>query len=80
MAYGYGVILRLEGALWLTIIFKHLLTPQRAITIQFESYFWLFATEQVSMIWNVKRHVHTFGGRRRLQSLLEEGRASKRPS
>ena len=49
----YGVILRLDGALWLRIIFKLLLTPQRAITIQFESYFWLFVTEKVSMIWNV---------------------------
>ena len=50
----YGLILRLEGALWLTIIFKPLLTPQRAFTIQFESYFWMFVTEKVSMIWNVK--------------------------
>ena len=49
----YELILRLEGALWLTIIFKPLLTHQRAITIQFESYFWLFVTEKVSMIWNV---------------------------
>ena len=49
----YGVILRLDGALWLTIIFKPLLTPQRAITIQFESYFGMFVTENVSMIWNV---------------------------
>ena len=49
----YELILRLDGALWLTIIFKPLLTPKRAITIQFESYFWLFVTEKVSMIWNV---------------------------
>ena len=35
----YELILRLDGALWLTIIFKPLLTPQRAFTIQFESYF-----------------------------------------
>ena len=49
----YGVILRLDGALWLTIIFKPLLTPKRAITIQFEFCFWLFVTEKVSMIWNV---------------------------
>ena len=49
----YELILRLDGALWLTIIFKPLLTPQRAITIQVESYFWLFVTEKVSMIWNV---------------------------
>ena len=27
--------------------------PQRAFTIQFESYFWMFVTEHVSMIWNV---------------------------
>ena len=27
----YGLILRLEGALWLTIIFKPLLTPKGAI-------------------------------------------------
>ena len=27
--------------------------PQRAFTIQFESYFWMFVTENVSMIWNV---------------------------
>ena len=51
----YGVILRLEGALWLTIIFKPLLTPQRAITIQFESDVRLFVTEKVSMIWNATR-------------------------
>ena len=31
----YELILRLDGALWLTIIFKPLLTPQRGITIQF---------------------------------------------
>ena len=49
----YELILRLDGALWLTIIFKPLLTPQRAFTIQFESYFWMFVTENVSMIWNV---------------------------
>ena len=47
------LILRLDGALWLTIIFKPLLTPQRAITIQFESYFGMFVTEKVSMICNV---------------------------
>ena len=35
----YELILRLDGALWLTIIFKPLLTPKRAFTIQFESYF-----------------------------------------
>ena len=28
--------------------------PQRVITIQFESYFGMFVTEKVSMIWNVK--------------------------
>ena len=49
----YGMILRQDRALWLTIIFKPLLTPQRAITIQFQSYFWMFATEKVSMICNV---------------------------
>ena len=49
----YGVILRLDGALWLTIIFKPLLTPKRAITIKCESYLWMFVTENVSMIWNV---------------------------
>ena len=27
--------------------------PKRAFTIQFESYFWMFVTENVSMIWNV---------------------------
>ena len=27
--------------------------PKRAITIQFESYFGMFVTEKVSMIWNV---------------------------
>ena len=36
----YELILRLDGALWLRIIFKPLLTPQRVITVQFESYFW----------------------------------------
>ena len=30
----YELILRLEGALWLRIIFKPLLTPKRAIQIQ----------------------------------------------
>ena len=50
----YELILRLDGALWLPIIFKPILTPKRAITIQFESYFLLFVTEKVSMIWNVK--------------------------
>ena len=49
----YELILRLDGALLLTIIFKPLLTPKRAITIQVESYFWMFVTEKVSMIWNV---------------------------
>ena len=49
----YELILRLDGALWLTIIYKPLLTPQRAITIQCESYVWLFVTEKVSVIWNV---------------------------
>ena len=49
----YELILRLDGALWLTIIFKPLLTPKRAFTIQFESYFWMFVTEKVSMIRNV---------------------------
>ena len=49
----YELILRLDGALWLTIIFKPLLTPKRAITIQFESYVGMFVTEKVSMIWNV---------------------------
>ena len=49
----YELILRLDGALWLTIIFKPLLTPKRAFTIQFESYFLIFVTENVSMIWNV---------------------------
>ena len=33
----YELILRLDGALWLRIIFKPLLTPQRAFTIQVES-------------------------------------------
>ena len=32
----YELILRLDGALWLTIISKPLLTQKRAITIQFE--------------------------------------------
>ena len=50
----YGLILRLDGALWLTIIFKPLLTQKRAITIQCESYFGVFVTEKVSMIWNVR--------------------------
>ena len=49
----YELILRLDGALWLTIIFKPLLTPKRAITIQFESYFGMFVTEKVSTTWNV---------------------------
>ena len=49
----YELILRLDGALWLAIIFKPLLTPQRAFTTQFESFFWMFVTENVSMIWNV---------------------------
>ena len=30
----YELILRLDGALWLRIIFKPLLTPKRAIQIQ----------------------------------------------
>ena len=47
------LILRLDGALWLTIIFKPLLTPKRAITIQFEFYLLLLVTEEVSMVWNV---------------------------
>ena len=42
----YKLILRLDGALWLTIIFKPLLTPKRAFTIQFESYFGMFVTEK----------------------------------
>ena len=50
----YELILRLDGALWLTIIFKPLPTPKRVITIQFESYFGVFVTEKVSMIWNVR--------------------------
>ena len=49
----YELILRLDGALWLTIIFKPLLTPKRAIKIKFESYLGMFVTEKVSMIWNV---------------------------
>ena len=49
----YELILNLDGALWLTIIFKPLLTPNRVITIQFESYIWLFVTGKVSMIWIV---------------------------
>ena len=49
----YELILRLVRGLWLTIIFKPLLTPKRAIIIQFESYLGLFVTEKVSMIWNV---------------------------
>ena len=49
----YELILRLDGAVWLTIIFKPLLTPKRALTNQFESYFGMFVTENVSMIWNV---------------------------
>ena len=47
----YELILRLDGALWLTIIFKPLLTPKRAIKTKFE-YFWgMFVTEKVSMIF-----------------------------
>ena len=38
----YELISKLDGALWLRIIFKPLLTPKRAFTIQFESYFWMF--------------------------------------
>ena len=59
----YELILRLDGALWLRIIFKPLLTPKRAITIQFDSYVCLFVTEKVSMIWNVRmwRYLHTKG-------------------
>ena len=49
----YELKLKLDGALWLTIIFKPLLNPKRAISIQFESYVWLFVTEKVFMIWNV---------------------------
>ena len=37
----YELILKLDGALWLTIIFKPLLTPKRVFTIQFEYYFWI---------------------------------------
>ena len=51
----YELILRLDGALWLPIIFKPLLIPKRVIQIQFESYFGMFVTETVSMIWNVNR-------------------------
>ena len=57
----YELILRLDRALWLPMIFKPLLTPQRAITIQFESYVWLFVTEKVSMICNVTFAVHSLG-------------------
>ena len=57
----YELILRLVGALWLTIIFKPLLTPKRAITIQFESYFWMFVTEKVSMICNASLHIFLSG-------------------
>ena len=46
----YGMIFRLDGALWLTIIFKPLLTPKRVVTIQFEAYFGMYVTEKVSMI------------------------------
>ena len=51
----YELILRLDGTLWLwlTIIVKPLLTSQRAITIQSESYFGMFVTEKVSIVWNV---------------------------
>ena len=49
----YELILRLDGALWLTIIFKPLLTPQWAIKIKFEPYFGMFVTEKVSMICTV---------------------------
>ena len=49
----YELILRLDGALWLTIIFKPLLIPQRATTIKFECYFGMFVIEQVSMICSV---------------------------
>ena len=52
----YGVILRLDGALWLAIIFKPLLTQKRATKKQFESYFGMFVREKVSMIWNVRMH------------------------
>ena len=56
----YELILRLDGGLWLTIIFKPLPTPQRAITIHFESYFCLFVTEKVSMVWNVTGQMKPF--------------------
>ena len=49
----YELILRLDGALWLTIIFKPFLSPKRAITIQFESYVGMLVTEKVYMTWNV---------------------------
>ena len=42
----YELILRLDGALWLTITFKPLLTPKRVITTQFECYFWMFVTKK----------------------------------
>ena len=48
-----GLILRLVRGLWHTIIFKPLLTPKRAFTIQFESYFWIFVTENVSQRGNL---------------------------
>ena len=41
------------------IIFKPLLTPQQILTIQVESYCWLFVTEKVSMIWNVTKGLNT---------------------
>ena len=56
----YELILRLDGALWLTIFLEPLRTPQRAFTIQFELYFWMFVTENVSMIWNVKDAAEIF--------------------
>ena len=49
----YELILRLDEALWLTIIFKPLLTTQRAIKIKFEFSCGMVVTEKVSMICNV---------------------------
>ena len=68
----YELILRLDGALWLTIIFKPLLTPKRAFTIQFESYFWMFVTENVSMIWNVTLGIVLPGGPERTQRVVKD--------
>ena len=41
----FELVLRLDGALWLTIIFKPLLTPKRVIKIKFEPYFGMCVTE-----------------------------------